>query len=69
MTDNLYRHDYADGSRLLLATVSYRLPDGTLIEGRGILPDKVLDIEWWRFPIENDPQVNVAIDLIAASRA
>jgi C-terminal peptidase prc len=68
-TENLYSYDYADGSRLLLATVSYRLPDGTLIEGRGVLPDKVLDVEWWRFSIENDPQVNVAIDLIAASRA
>lgn len=68
-TENLYSYDYADGSRLLLATVSYRLPDGTLIEGRGILPDKVVDVEWWRFPIESDPQVNLAIDLIAANRA
>jgi len=67
-TENLYSYDYADGSRLLLATVGYRLPDGTLIEGRGILPDKVLDVEWWRFPIENDPQVNVALELIAESK-
>lgn len=68
-TENLYSYDYPDGSRLLLASVAYQLPDGTLIEGRGILPDEALDVEWWRFPIESDPQVNLAIDLIAESRA
>lgn len=68
-TENLYSYSYADGSRLMLATVAYRLPDGALIEGRGILPDLLVDVEWWRFPIESDPQVSTAMNLIAERRA
>lgn len=67
-TENLYSYSYDDGSRLLLATVAFQLPDGTLIEDRGVLPDRYVDAEWWRFPLERDPQVVAALDVLAASR-
>lgn len=63
-TENLYNYSFDDGSRLLIASVAYRLPDGTLIEGRGVLPDRVVDVEWWRYPLEQDPQLLVAVDEI-----
>lgn len=67
-TENLYSYSYDDGSRLLLATVAFQLPDGTLIEDRGVLPDRYVEADWWRFPLESDPQVVAALDVIAGSR-
>jgi C-terminal processing protease CtpA/Prc len=67
-TENLYSYSFDDGSRLLIASVAYFLPDGTLIEGRGVLPDRVVDAEWWRFPLEADPQLLVALDSIDEQR-
>lgn len=63
-TENLYSYSFDDGSRLLLAQVAYRLPDGTLIEGRGVIPDREVDVEWWRYNPADDPQVLAAIEEI-----
>jgi len=65
-TENLYTYDFEDGSRILLAEVAYRLPDGTLIEGRGVIPDRTVDTEWWRFTADDDPQIIAAIQEIHA---
>lgn len=65
-TENLYGHTFDDGSRLLLATAVYRLPDGTLIEGRGVLPDTLVDVEWWRYPPDQDPQLIAALAELTA---
>lgn len=61
-TENLYPYDFSDGSRLWLAQVAFRLPDGTLIEGRGVLPDRPVDAEWWRFEPAQDPQILAAVE-------
>jgi C-terminal peptidase prc len=61
-TENLYSYSFDDGSRLLIATVAYRLPDGTLIEGRGVIPDRYVDTEWWRYQPDQDPQVVAAVE-------
>ncbi|WP_322511113.1 S41 family peptidase, partial [Chloroflexus sp.] len=61
-TENLYGYDFSDGSRLLLAQVAYQLPDGTLIEGTGVVPDILIEVEWWRFPPDQDPQLQAAIE-------
>lgn len=65
-TENLYGYDFSDGSRLLLAEVAYQLPDGTLIEGTGIIPDVLIEAEWWRFPAEQDPQLLAAQEILNA---
>lgn len=61
-TENLLPHQLPDGSRLWLAELTYRLPDDSLLEGRGVQPDRVVDAEWWRFPLESDPQILAALD-------
>ena len=61
-TENLYSYEFDDGSRLLLAEVAYRLPDGTLIEERGVIPDRIVESEWWRFDPDEDPQLLAAIE-------
>ena len=61
-TENLLAHNLPDGSRLWLAEYAYYLPDGSLLEGQGVRPDRQVDAEWWRFAPEDDPQVHAAID-------
>ncbi len=60
-TENLLAHDLPDGSRLWLAEYAYYLPDGSLLEGHGVKPDRELDVEWWRFDPIDDPQVQAAL--------
>ncbi len=64
-TENLLSHDLEDGSRLWLAELVFRLPDGTLIEGKGVIPDREVAADYWRFPLERDPQVKAAVDVLA----
>jgi carboxyl-terminal processing protease len=66
-TENLIGHDLSDGSRLWLAELVFRLPDGALIEGRGVQPDQVVEAEWWRFSREQDPQVIAAVELLRSN--
>lgn len=61
-TENLSAHDFADGSRLWLAELAYRLPDGRLIEGQGVIPDRQVDVEWWRYATDEDPQIQAALE-------
>lgn len=60
-TENMRAHEFFDGSRLWLAELAYHLPDGTLIEGQGIMPDQVVDVEWWHFAPADDPQIQAAV--------
>jgi C-terminal processing protease CtpA/Prc len=61
-TENLVPHDLEDGSRLWLAELNYRMPDGGEIEGRGVQPDRVVDVEWWRYDVADDPQIGAAVE-------
>ncbi|PDV98483.1 S41 family peptidase [Candidatus Chloroploca asiatica] len=68
-TENLYGYNFDDGSRLLLAQVAYRLPDGTLIEDRGVIPDRIVEVEWWRYPPDEDPQLRAAVEELGPGRS
>ncbi len=61
-TENLRGHDLYDGSRLWLAELTYRLPDGRLIEEIGVQPDRVVDADWWQFEPAQDPQIQAALE-------
>ncbi|MEN9933689.1 MAG: hypothetical protein RLZZ387_268 [Chloroflexota bacterium] len=63
-TENLLGHILPDGSRLWLAELVFRLPDGTLIEGAGVQPDQLVEADWWRYPIEEDPQILAAVEIL-----
>ncbi|MCS6772664.1 MAG: S41 family peptidase [Thermoflexales bacterium] len=58
-----------DGSMLWLAVGRYRDPLGRMLEGRGVLPDRVVPAEWWRFQLEKDPQVRAAVEELHAQGA
>ncbi|NOK57587.1 MAG: PDZ domain-containing protein [Chloroflexi bacterium AL-W] len=64
-TENLLSHELVDGSRLWLAELAYQLPNGELIEGRGVQPDIEVDTEWWRYTPSEDPQIQAALDTLS----
>lgn len=61
-TENLFGYTFDDGSRLLLAELAYHLPDGTMIEDRGVIPDRHVGGEWWRLHPDEDPQLLAAVE-------
>lgn len=50
-----------DESMLWIAVKHYRAPDGRLIEGRGVQPDRVVEADWWRYALLHDPQIQAAM--------
>jgi C-terminal processing protease CtpA/Prc len=68
-TENLLAQDFQDGSRVWLAQLIFYRPDNSTIEGSGVQPDRVVDEEWWRFDIPQDPQVLAAVEEIDLVRA
>ncbi|BCX03101.1 MAG: peptidase S41 [Candidatus Roseilinea sp.] len=54
-----------DGSVLWVAVKHYRDPNGRMLEGQGVQPDRLVNAEWWRYALEDDPQVKTAIALLA----
>lgn len=63
-TETIYAHDFEDQSRLWLAQEGFRLPSGVNLEGRGVVPDVVLRVDWAKYNILNDPQVVKALELL-----
>ena len=68
-TENLLAETFSDGSRVWLAQLIFYRPDNTTIEGSGVQPDRVVDQEWWRFSIPEDPQVRAAVEEITRLRS
>jgi C-terminal processing protease CtpA/Prc len=68
-TENLILHDLPDGSQLWLAELAYRLPDGAPIEARGVIPDRLVEADWWRFDPADDPQIKAALEELAQRQA
>jgi C-terminal peptidase prc len=63
-TEYIFCHDLDDGSQLCIAERVYQLPNGTLIEGRGVQPDIVIEADWWLFDLVDDPQIKAAIEAL-----
>ncbi|GAB4202863.1 MAG: S41 family peptidase [Roseiflexaceae bacterium] len=62
-------HSLSDGSRLLLAESAFRLPDGTLVEGQGVQPDRRAAAEGWRYDLADDPQIKAALAELPSAAA
>lgn len=65
-TETIYAHTLRDGSRLWLAQEGFRLPDGTNLEGTGVVPDSVIDTDWTRYSEDDDPQLLEALRILGA---
>jgi carboxyl-terminal processing protease len=56
-----------DGSRMLLATSSYRTIDGLDLASTGVTPDVVIDADWDSFTNADDPMIEAALGLILSA--
>ncbi|MCS6938601.1 MAG: S41 family peptidase [Roseiflexus sp.] len=63
-TETIYAHALRDGSRLWLAQEGFRLRDGSDLEGRGVVPDVLLEVDWTRYSEDDDPQLLEALRLL-----
>ncbi len=63
-TETIYAHALRDGSRLWLAQEGFRLRDGADLEGRGVIPDVLLEVDWTRYSEDDDPQLLEALRLL-----
>ncbi|HEX6288114.1 MAG TPA: S41 family peptidase [Herpetosiphonaceae bacterium] len=68
-TETIYAYDFDDGSRLWVAQEGFRLQDGSNLEGRGVLPDRSIGVDWMRFSEARDPHIVEAIQMIEQARA
>ena len=67
-TETVYPYDYDDGSRLWLAEEGFQLPDGSTMEGTGVIPDEQIDVDWTLYSELEDPHILKAIELIQAGQ-
>lgn len=65
-TEYLSWRPLSDGSVLHLAEWVYERPDGSRIEGRGVQPDVLVDMDWWLYGADDDVQLQAAIDLLTS---
>jgi len=63
-TETIYAHMLRDGSRLWLAQEGFRLRSGANLEGTGVTPDVLLDVDWTRYSEDDDPQLLEALRLL-----
>jgi C-terminal peptidase prc len=66
-TETIYAYDLDDGSRLWCAQEGFKLLDGTNLEGRGVIPDVTVNVNWTAFTEDDDPQILKAMDILASS--
>jgi hypothetical protein len=53
----------------MLAQATYLRIDGkTAVEDIGVVPDIVVDVPWYQFPADQDPQVLAAVKHIQDNR-
>ena len=61
----LYGHDFEDGSQAWIAQETFLPPSGTNWEETGIVPDVEIPLDWDEFTVEDDPQLEAAIELLS----
>ena len=66
-TETIVPYDLDDGSRLWLAEYGFKLPDGSTIEGKGVTPDAIVDVDWTDYTTSDDPQIKKAVELLRKS--
>ena len=59
-----YGYDFEDGPRAWIAQETFRPPSGTDWEKTGIVPDVEIPLDWDEFTVEDDPQLDAALDLL-----
>ncbi len=62
--ETTYGYDFEDGSRAWIAQETFLPPSGIDWEEQGIVPDVEIPLDWDEFTVENDPQLEAALELL-----
>jgi carboxyl-terminal processing protease len=65
-TETIYAYTLKDGSRLWLAQEGFHLQNGVNLEGHGVQPDSVIDVDWTHYSEDDDPQLLEGLRLLGA---
>ncbi len=60
-TETIYAYELSGGARLWVAQEGFRLRNGMNLEGQGVQPDVVIDLDWTRYSEEKDPHILEAL--------
>lgn len=60
--ETLRLHEFKDGSAAWIAEETFRLPNGTGWEGKGLTPDVRVDKNWDEFTEDDDPGIAAALN-------
>lgn len=63
-TETIYAYELMGGSRLWVAQEGFRLGNGVNLEGRGVQPDTLNNLDWTRFSEDNDPGILTALQAL-----
>ncbi len=64
-TETIYAYEMPDQSRLWVAQEGFQLRNGTDLEGQGVQPDVLLDLDWTRYSEQNDPHILAALEYLS----
>lgn len=65
-TETIYAYTLKDGSRLWLAQEGFHLQNGVNLEGHGVQPDSLVDVDWTHYSEDDDPQLLEGLRLLGA---
>ncbi len=60
-TETIYAYEMEDGARLWVAQEGFRLRNGVNLEGEGVQPDMIIDVDWTRYSEQRDPHILAAL--------
>jgi C-terminal peptidase prc len=68
-TETIYAYELAGGARLWVAQEGFRLLNGQNLEGKGVQPNSLLNVDWATYSEDEDPQILEALRLLTAAGA
>lgn len=60
-TETIYAYELVGGARLWVAQEGFKLLNGENLEGHGVQPDTVVQVDWTRYSEDDDPQIKEAL--------
>lgn len=66
-TETIYAYELEGGARLWVAQEGFRLLNGQNLEGRGVQPNAVLNVDWATYSEDDDPQILEGLRLLRAA--
>ena len=66
-TETIYAYELAGGARLWVAQEAFKLLNGQNLEGRGVQPNTVINVDWATYSEDDDPQILEGLRLLTAA--